>query len=142
MIKHHFTLQQQKAIEGHFEIVKYLVEKGADKEAKVSWRNQTPLHLAAEDGHFKIVKYLVENQADKESKDYWNQTPLHLATRNGHFEIVKYLVEKGANIQAKTVYGKTPLDLANIEANKSYCTKSLKENLAKIIQFLRDKEAK
>jgi ankyrin repeat protein len=61
-----------------------------------------------------------------------------LAAENRHFEIVKYLVEKGANIQAKTVHGETPLDLANIKANKSYCTESQKENLAKIIQFLRE----
>jgi hypothetical protein len=42
------------------------------------------------------------------------------------------------NIQAKTVNGNTPLDLANIEANKSYCMESQKENLAKIIHFLRE----
>jgi ankyrin repeat protein len=121
---------------GHFKIVKYLVEKGADKESK-DLSSHTPLHLAAKKGHFEIVKYLVENHVDKESKDYKDETPLHMASENGHFEIVKYLVEKGANIQA-SVYGKTPLDLANIEANKSYCTESKKENLAKIIQFLRE----
>jgi ankyrin repeat protein len=82
------------------------------------------------------------NYADKEAKNILDQTPLHLASRNGCFEIVKYLVEQGANIQAKTVYGKTPLDFANIEANKSYCTESQKENLAKIIQFLREILAK
>jgi ankyrin repeat protein len=92
--------------------------------------------LAAKNGHFEIVKYLVGKGAYKDSKDNNDETPLHLAAWNGHFEIVKYLVENGANIQAKTVYGKTPLDLANIEANKSYCTESQKENLAKIILFL------
>ncbi len=58
--------------------------------------------------------------------------------KKGHFEIVKYLVYKGAIIQAKTVSGKTPLELANFETYKSYCTESEKENLAKIIQFLKE----
>ncbi len=49
----------------------------------------------------------------------------------------KYLVDNGANIQAKTKDGKTPLELADIAANQS----SDKENLAKIIRFLEDKEA-
>jgi ankyrin repeat protein len=64
-----------------------------------------------------------------------------LASENGHFDIVKYLVEKGAKIQAKTKDGKTPLELADIAANKLYWVASDKENFAKIIQFLKDKEA-
>ncbi len=37
--------------------------------------------------------------------------------------------------------GKTPLELADIAANQSYWRASDKENFAKIIQFLEDKEA-
>jgi ankyrin repeat protein len=139
------------SILGHFEIVKYLVEYGADKESK-DGSNKTPLHFASEGGHFEIVKYLVENGAGKDAKDGEDKTPLHRAATNGHFDIVKYFVENGANIWSRTTKGETPLDLAIIGANRSYLYDNRnvikrayrayhKENLAKIIQFLKDKEA-
>ena len=47
-----------------FEIVQFLVESGADKEAKDK-RDQTPLHFAAEDGHLDIVKFLAERSRQR-----------------------------------------------------------------------------
>jgi ankyrin repeat protein len=46
----------------HFEIVKFLVEKGANKESK-EFYCETPLHTAARNGLFEIVKYLLESGA-------------------------------------------------------------------------------
>jgi hypothetical protein len=37
----------------HFEIVKFLVEKGANKESK-EFYGETPLHSAARNGHLKL----------------------------------------------------------------------------------------
>jgi len=51
---------------GHFEIVKYLIEKcEANVEAKNKDRN-TPLCRASGFGHLEIVKYLIENGANYE----------------------------------------------------------------------------
>ncbi|KAL6791219.1 hypothetical protein GGI42DRAFT_336400, partial [Trichoderma sp. SZMC 28013] len=50
---------------GHHAIVKLLVEKGADIEAKDGY-GKTPLIWAAENGHESIVKLLVEKGADIE----------------------------------------------------------------------------
>ncbi len=45
------------AVSGHLDVVKYLVEKGADVKAADNdgW---TPLHWAAELGLLDVVKYL------------------------------------------------------------------------------------
>ena len=48
-----------------FEIVKYLVQNGADVNAKCGSNNKTALMFAQERfGQFKIVNFLAENGAD------------------------------------------------------------------------------
>ena len=56
---------------GHFEIVKYLIEHGADPNAKESDDNsgRTALILASENGHFEIVKCLIEHGAHPNAND-------------------------------------------------------------------------
>ena len=50
---------------GHLDVVRHLVEGGADKDqAKIS--GATPLHIAAENGHLDVVRYLAEVGADKD----------------------------------------------------------------------------
>ena len=78
---------------GCTEIVKYLVERGADYNCKDN-NNVTPLYFAAYKGHIEIVKYLVERGADVNCKDNNNDTPLYVAAANGHTEIVKYLIRE------------------------------------------------
>ena len=82
------------AEKGHFEIVKFLVENGANIHAD----GDSALCLAAEEGHFKIVKFLIKNGADIHAiGDY----ALCVAAENGHFKVVKFLLENGANIHAR-----------------------------------------
>ena len=86
---------------GHLEIVKYLVENGADINAKDN-NGWTSLIHAAYNGHLEVVKYLVENKADINAIGKYfgfdGLTSLMFASMNGHLEVVKYLVENGANI--------------------------------------------
>ena len=80
--------------EGHLEIVKYLVENGAD----VTVEDNFPVRSASEDGHLSVVKYLTEHGADITATN--NFAVIH-ASRNGHLPVVKYLVEHGADITAQ-----------------------------------------
>jgi ankyrin repeat protein len=75
-------------------VVKLLLEKGADLEAKDEF-GRTPLSWAAEEGHEGVVKLLLEKGADLEAKDEFGQTPLSRAAESGHEAVVK-LLEKGA----------------------------------------------
>ncbi|KAM0147381.1 hypothetical protein ACHAPG_010622 [Botrytis cinerea] len=95
------------------EIVKLLLERGADIESKDSKYGQTPLSWAAEKGRDTVVKLLLEKGADIESKDSkYGQTPLSWAAKNGYDAVVKLLLEKGADIESKDRYGQTPLSWA------------------------------
>jgi len=76
---------------GHLEVVKFLVEKGANVHTNIDY----PHCLASENGHLEVVKFLVEKGADIHANDDY---ALQLASGNGHLEVVKFLVEKGANI--------------------------------------------
>ncbi len=75
--------------EGHLEIVKFLVESGADKDAKGS-KDWTPLHFASRDGHMEIVKFLVEIGADKEAKDDEGWTPLIMLQKKATWKLSKF----------------------------------------------------
>jgi len=89
------------ASNGHLDICRLLIDKGAQVEAKVScgW---SPLHYAAEQGHVEIVRLLCNHGADVEARvnNVWR--PLHYAACNGHISVVKELIEeRNADINAR-----------------------------------------
>ena len=81
--------------EGHGVVVKLLLERGAELEAKDN-SGQTPLVWAARNGHEAVVKLLLERGAKLEAKDNDSSlTPLEWAVKNGHEAVVKLLLERG-----------------------------------------------
>ena len=56
------------AVNGHLDVVQYLVEQGANKEATDDC-NKTPLFVAAKGGHLEVVQYLVEQGVNKDATD-------------------------------------------------------------------------
>jgi len=111
------------AIEGHLEVVKYLLENGANINAIGNLDYQS-IHCAALEGHLEVVKYLLENGADINAKNSDGYQPIHCAVFEGHLEVVKYLLENGADINAKDNVGKTPLYHAVYDCNME-CIKYL-----------------
>lgn len=99
---------------GHFEMVKILIEHGANANFN-GVRNNTPLHAASKG---EIASYLLSNSANIESVDDTLKTPLHIACLEGNLELVKVLIENGANVHAETSDGLTPLDLLEKTTNK------------------------
>ncbi|XP_077298905.1 uncharacterized protein LOC143920079 isoform X1 [Arctopsyche grandis] len=92
------------------DVVKFLVEKGADVNCKDQF-NDTPLLNAIKYSDINVVRLLFENGADMNCKNCLDETPLHLAAKIGNEEIVKYLVTKNAK-NIKNFENNTPLDVA------------------------------
>ncbi|EFO20401.1 sex-determining protein fem-1 [Loa loa] len=122
---------------GHFDVVKYLLEKGADVSitGTVSFDGEIipgapVLWAAAAAGHIDIVRYLVEKAgADINQTTQSNSSPLRGACYDGHFDIVQYLVKKGADIELANRHGHTPLMIAAFKMR------------ADIVQFLLEQGA-
>ena len=98
----------------HFDlrdIVKLLLEKGADLNSKDNPYNRTPLSWAAEEGHETVVKLLLaKDGVDPDAKDKWGQTPLSWAARKGHEAVVRLLLAKdGVDPDSKDKWGWKPL---------------------------------
>lgn len=98
---------------GYFEIAQYLIDQGADVNAKTLSGGVTPLHLAACKSNVQLVKYLLSKKAKVNEKTTDNQTPLMLAAAWGSTEIVKLLIAGGASVNDKDKDGKTALMLTD-----------------------------
>lgn len=94
---------------GHFQMVNWLLDHGADIETK-DYRNRTPLSFAAEGGHATVVKELLDRGAKLEDTDYkWGRAPISWAAVNGHTSVVQQLLNAGAYIESGNGLHPTPL---------------------------------
>jgi len=100
------------SLNGHTEIVKFLIQKGADINMRIEKGGQTPL-MAAIVGRKEIAKLLIENGADINVKDNAGWSPLIWASAMNHAEIAELLIGKGAHIDEKNNQGQTPLMFAS-----------------------------
>ena len=102
---------------GHFDIVRHLVEQGADME-KACHVGGTPLIYASCFDHLEVARYLLEQGADRDKAADSGNTPLHLAAYNGRLEIAKLLMVYGADLNARGEDGQLPIDVAANEEIK------------------------
>ena len=90
-----------------FEIVKLLIDRGADVNL-VTKAGNAPLHIVIDEiGNIEIVEVLIKNGADINAKNNEGKTPLDLSIDNNYVEIIKILRSHG---------GKTAKEL-KIETN-------------------------
>ena len=109
-------------INGEVDVVKYLLDKGAEIEAK-SKSGQTPLMLAASGGHYHplvtggneiCAELLINKGARKEAKSNSGLTPLICAARAGKDKMLRLLVSKGCQLEGKDYNGRTALHWAQL----------------------------
>jgi len=96
---------------GYSEVVRVLLEHGADTEARDNG-TYSPLDWAS-DGHVEVVQVLLEHLADVNSFDKDDRiTALHLASEYGEVAIARVLLANGADANAKQWDNQTPLHRA------------------------------
>ncbi|KAJ7481671.1 ankyrin repeat-containing domain protein [Mycena latifolia] len=82
----------------HYDVVKLLIEHGADVNAQCG----SILQAACSFGHEDIVKLLIEHGADVNAQGGEYGSTLQLASRAGHKDIVKLLIEHRADLNAQS----------------------------------------
>ncbi len=104
---------------GRLEVVKALLNKGADVNQRCPDGNWTALYTAAEEGHSRVVRSLLERGASVDDWEPGGWTVLMVASEKGHFEVVKALLEKGAKVNDVSNDGAwTALKIAQIVGHR------------------------
>jgi ankyrin repeat protein len=85
---------------GQYEIVKYLVERGADVNARGGIEGGAPLDAAASEGHVDIVRVLLAHGALMDTSEP-ERNPLFGAIYGGHAEVAKVLIDAGIDTTVK-----------------------------------------
>ena len=92
LVKYCFDIRWASA-NGHLEIVKLLIDNGADVTADDNYA----IRRASDNGHLEVVKLLIANGADVTAD---NNQAIRDASNNGHLEVVKLLIDNGADVNA------------------------------------------
>jgi ankyrin repeat protein len=104
-----YTLLGTASYYGRPEIVRLLLDRGAEVDKGGSDNGVTPLYAAVLKGHPEIVKMLLDKGAQVDKPRNNGETPLYTASDKGHLEIVKLLLEKGAQVNKANNDDFTPL---------------------------------
>ena len=96
------------------ELIKMLLDAGANVKAETRLGGRTPLSLACTNGDAAIVEALLKAGADPNAANTLNgETSLMAAAASGSAEAVKVLLDHGASVNAKeTAHGQTALMFA------------------------------
>ncbi len=116
---------------GHWRLVQFLLEHGADANRADPDTGETPLHAALcttdRTAHNRVMRVLLAHGADpnRAAKDgaetggfmrdvrTCGETPLHRAAAFGDAEAIQMLIEAGARIDARDAHGDSPLGWAS-----------------------------
>lgn len=103
-----FTALQWAALEENNAIVRLLLEKGADIEARDKEGNQ-PLYYAVIMDNKDMVRLLLEKGADIEARNKEGNQALYYALVLNYKAMLRLLLDKGADVEAKDKLGNTAL---------------------------------
>ncbi len=105
---------------GSVDVVKLLLENGADPTLMGKKDINTPLHLAALEDRADIVLLLLQSGADPNVKTWLlGNTPLHGAAKFGAVNAARALLENGAHINAVDDVNRTAFNEAQEQGDES-----------------------
>ncbi len=101
------------AVDGdRLEVVRLLLQRGANPNVRAEFNGQVALHFAAKKGNLAVVNLLLEKGAEPNIQDPSRQTPLWSASFQNHPSIIRSLVKNGANLHYKDPNGNTAMSIA------------------------------
>ncbi|KAL2533601.1 Ankyrin repeat family protein [Abeliophyllum distichum] len=113
------TVLHLTCLYGHLYCVQFLLERGANLEAKDE-DGAIPMHDACAGGYTEVVQILLNSANDPdrvkrmlETVDVEGDTPLHHAARGEYVNVIRLLLAYGASPTATNMYGKTPSELTD-----------------------------
>jgi ankyrin repeat protein len=107
------------AYKGHTEIVRLLLEAGADLTVVDPDMKATALHAAAYAGRTDAAKLLIKYGIDIDKQGPKNgYTALHDAIWRNNIETARVLIAAGANLDLTSHSGETPLQFARAQKRK------------------------
>ncbi|MEW6532528.1 MAG: ankyrin repeat domain-containing protein [Thermodesulfobacteriota bacterium] len=107
------TALMTAAAAGHAEVVKTLLDRGANISATDGRRRSVLDHAVFLRGHIEVIKVLLDRGVDINARhNPANRTILMDTAQGGFLEVVKLLIEKGADVNARDWNGDTALSLA------------------------------
>ncbi|UCF99096.1 MAG: ankyrin repeat domain-containing protein, partial [Spirochaetaceae bacterium] len=101
---HHGTILHTAVMRGECNIVKVLLESGANAHA-LDAATETPLHLAASRDNREITTLLIKYGANIDYQNHYGKFPLQLAAFEGNMDIVELLLANGADLSLKDKWG-------------------------------------
>ncbi|MHC4501293.1 MAG: ankyrin repeat domain-containing protein [Planctomycetota bacterium] len=112
----HFALM---AKHNEIELLRLLLDNGADWRVSPEFEGLTPLHMAVARRDPVALRLLFAGGADPKVKDKTGETHLHHAARLGYDDMVTLLIEVGSEVNATDSVGMTPLDWAVARGEKA-----------------------
>ena len=97
------------------EMVKLLIEYGANLDAAFSKNGLTPLQTAVKDKKLEMARLFLQNKVSVDQKNKYHYTALWYAYKNEDEEMVRLLIEYGANVDNNFDWIRTPLLAAVID---------------------------
>lgn len=104
------TLLINAAFYARKNVVKYLLDRGADVSAKDN-SGFTALHAAIKSRNVETIKIILDAGADINAKNEFGNNPIMLCDNATDIEIFKLLIAKGADPLQKNNYGISAKDM-------------------------------
>ena len=105
---------------GHADLVRCLIERGADVHAG-DGDDSRAIHFAAAGGHYSVIDLLLGVGVDLNEANRNGMTPLHFASAAGREGCVDFLLERGVNVNVREVNLRTPLFFAARSGRLDVC---------------------
>jgi hypothetical protein len=105
------TVLHWACMRANWDIVRYLVENGADLNVK-GGDGGTAINWAVHHDNVEIIKLLIDKGAKLDIQNRWGMTELHTAIWRGCIQVVDYLLDQGSDPLIKTIEGWTAMHYA------------------------------